>query len=100
MKHIKPKQKFFRGHRVRIADNLGPTMSHFASGRDAIVVGSFSDLLTCSSGEGEVQYELLLEEDDAIGTVAWYKESQLTLVDGDRDKGENLLQLYKKPFSL
>ena len=90
-------QKFFRGQRVRVADDLGSMMSHFTSGCDAIVVGSFSDQIFCRRGADEESYTLLLkDEDGTMGTVSWYKESQLTLVSDNRIRGEEILQKHKK----
>lgn len=89
-------QKFFRGQRVRVADDLGKTMRHFTSGCDAIVVGSFSDRVF-SSGDDEESYTLLLkEEDGTMDTVSWYKESQLTILSIDRVRGEEILQKHKR----
>lgn len=95
------KQKFFRGQRVRIADDLGVAMSHFPSGRDAIVVGSYSDLYHGSMSHRDHEYSLMLQEDDGtINTSSWYHEAQLAFVDKDREKGEKLLQLRRKPFTI
>jgi len=90
-------QKFFRGQRVRVADDLGSMMRHFTSGCDAIVVGSFSDQISSTSGADEESYTLLLKnEDGTTGTASWYEESQLTLVSDDRIRGEEILQKHKK----
>lgn len=89
------KQKFFRGHRVHIAADLGPTMSHFHKDTDAIIVGSYSDLY----GHGNyTSYELLVlsKKGEPHHTSAWYEEHQLTLVNSDRDGGERMLQLYNQ----
>ena len=95
------KQKFSRGHRVRIADDLGTAMRHFPAGRDAIIVGSYSDLYVGSTLQHDHEYSLMLQEDDGtINTNSWYHEAQLTLIDGDREKGEKLLQLREKPFTI
>ncbi len=97
-------QKFFRGQRVRVADDLGSMMRHFTSGCDAIVVGSFSDQMSRISGadmdivkEIEESYTLLLlkSEDGTMSTASWYEESQLTLVSDDRIRGEEILQKHK-----
>ena len=85
-------QKFFRGHRVRIASEMPQYMSHFPCGGEAIVVGSYSDIY---GGNDINSYSLLLIEPYG-GMCSWYEEGQLTLVSTDRDKGEGLLQLYKE----
>jgi len=91
------KQKFFRGHRVRIADNLGPAMTHFPAGLEAIVVHSYSDAY---GGNNHHDYNLLVHEPDGWHVTAWYHEKQLTLLDADRDKGEAVLQENKREAAL
>ncbi len=71
-------QKFHRDDLVRIADDLGPAMSHFTAAVDAVVVGSYAD---CFGGEGRHCYTLDLEEG---GESSWYDESQLTLIEHGR----------------
>lgn len=69
-----PKQKFVRGDRVRIADDLGPMMSHFTSGKDATVLHSYNDNHGCNNYK---DYALKI---DGKGYSAWYHEDQLTLI--------------------
>ncbi len=99
-------QKFFRGQRVRVADDLGSMLRHFQSGCDAIVVGSYTgcdaivvgsytDQYGSAAGE-DPEYTLLLKDDGVMDTVSWYEESQLTLVSDDRVRGEEILQRHKK----
>jgi hypothetical protein len=64
--------KFKRGDLVRISDNLGPYMSHFPSGGKAVVEYSGRKY-----GCGSENYSLYIENK---GSVAWYEESQLTLI--------------------
>ena len=85
------KQRFFRGHRVKIADKLRNSMSHFESGCEAIVNHSYSDRY---GGDDNGSYGLLLLTKNPH-YVAWYDEGQLTLIDSDRDAGERILQRYK-----
>lgn len=86
-------QKFFRGHRVKIAAELPSYMSHFdGAGCEAIVRGSYADL--CGSIEGDIDYSLLILGDKPA-SCAWYEEGLLTLVSSDRDAGEMILQEYK-----
>lgn len=66
------KQKFKKGDFVRVAVNLGPTMSHFDAGMDAVVIGSYRDQY---GGGGQHQYTICYA--DSTGT-SWYNESQLT----------------------
>lgn len=72
------KQKFNRGDIVRIADNLGPYMSHFESGIDAIVCGSYSDKF---GGTDTDSYTVYIK---GSGETSWYHEEQLTLIDAGR----------------
>lgn len=90
------KQKFLRGHKVKIADEMPSWMSHFRSGCEAIVVGSYRDQFGGGKRDAQ-QYELALldKKGKVYDTSAWYEEYQLTLVDTDRDKGEDLLQEWE-----
>ena len=85
-------QKFFRGHRVKVTDEMPGWMSHFTSGVDAIIMYSYSDV---HGKEQQHSYSLLLLTERPFSS-AWYDEGLLTLVDGDRDEGEKLLQEYKE----
>lgn len=76
-------QKYNKGDLVRIADDLGGGMSHFESGCDAIVMGSYQDQYGGGpSKEGHTQYTLLFRNG---GKVSWYYELQLTLIEKDRN---------------
>ena len=68
-------QKFPKGARVRIADDLGPFMSHFQSGVDATVLYTYAH----AYGGGNVKDYCL--DIDGGGSVAWYHENQLTLIE-------------------
>jgi hypothetical protein len=68
------KQKFQPGARVRIADDLGPAMSHFPAGRTAVVRYTYAHAF----GGANVKSYCL--DVDGIGEVSWYEEHQLTLV--------------------
>ena len=68
-------------------------MSHFTSGVDAIIVLSYSDQFT---NQEEESYQLLLIHPNGnTSQSAWYHEDQLTIIDGDRDRGEMILQEHK-----
>lgn len=75
------KQKFHRGDRVYVAKNLGPTMSHFPSGMDGIVMGSYNDQYPYFPGEDHknIYTIYLLPKRDE---VSWYHEDQLTTIKG------------------
>ena len=68
-------QKFPRGSRVRIVDDLGGHMSHFPSGCDATVMYTYAHAY---GGNDVTRYCLSL---DGIGEVSWYEEWQLTALD-------------------
>lgn len=68
-------QKFHLGDYVQIADDLGPSMSHFTSGCPAIVMGSYKDEY---GGSNTTSYTLFIQ---GKGEVSWYYESQLTMIE-------------------
>lgn len=79
------KQKFYRYDLVRVADDLGKTMSHFpGAGELAVVEGSYADLC---HGSDRKSFGLMFEKH---GGVSWYNESQLTLIETGR------VDLYEK----
>lgn len=67
-------QKFKVGSRVRIADDLGESMSHFSSGVDATVDHTYAHAY---GGSDVKSYALDI---DGKGFSAWYKENQLTQI--------------------
>lgn len=68
-------QKYPIGSRVRIADDLGPSMSHFTSGVGATV------LYTYAHAYGGNNVDSYCLDIDGHGRVAWYYERQLTLIE-------------------
>jgi len=71
-------QKFPRGTRVRIADDLGETMSHFPSGLNATVK------YTSAHAFGSKHIDSYCLDIDDYGEVSWYYEHQLTeITDGE-----------------
>ena len=72
-------QKYPPGGRVRIVDNLGPSMSHFPAGRLATVQYTYAQAY---GGDDVDSYSLNI---DGLGTHAWYRESHLLPVDEARD---------------
>lgn len=70
-----PQQKFPKGTRVRIADDLGRAMAHFpGAGCLATVKYTYSQAY---GGRDFKSYSLKI---DGHGEVCWYDESQLTTV--------------------
>ena len=68
-------QKFKIGDRVRIAKDLGYSMSHFKNDCNATVVGSYAQQF---GGDDVKEYTLNI---DNYGKSSWYKEHQLTLIE-------------------
>lgn len=65
-------QKFPLGSRVRIADDLGPHMEHFESGKNATV------MYTYAHAYGGTDVKSYCLDIDGVGEVSWYEEYQLT----------------------
>ena len=74
-------QKFRIGARVKIADDLGPTMSHFPSGCMATVRYTYAHAYSSSHPNDLKSYCLNL--DGCQGDHSWYYEHQLTEVPED-----------------
>jgi hypothetical protein len=77
-------QKFERGDVVRIAVDLGPSMSHFRADTEAIVLNVSGARQVTSypldghPSETEAQYGVMFLDTGAESS--WYKESQLTYI--------------------
>jgi hypothetical protein len=72
-------QKFLPGSRVRIADDLGSAMSHYAAGREATVCYTYAHAY---GGDDVKSYCLYV---DGFGQASWYREDQLTAIDSPLD---------------
>ena len=85
--------KYSRGTRVHITDELGPLMTTFEGGVDAIV--EHTAAYECWEEDGGNYALLLLDESgDPDYGCAWYEESQLTLVSDNTAAGQKLLQAF------
>ena len=73
------KQKFHKGDRVLIAKDLGVSMSHFTSGKEAIVLYTHAEKF----GSKDTKFYAL--NIDGEGFSAWYREHQLTLIKAYED---------------
>ncbi len=71
----KPSQQFHRGDVVHIAADLGPTMSHFTSDVDAIVMYSYAERY---GGSDVGSYSVMFCDDGS--ECAWYHPHQFTLL--------------------
>lgn len=80
-------QKYAPGTRVRIADDLGHTMSHFRSGCLATVQYTYAHAY---GGDNVRSYSLDI---DGHGSVSWYQESQLTPVEYPKLRAARDIQL-------
>lgn len=80
-------RQFFPGDHVKVADDLGPTMSHFTSGVEAIVIGSYADQY---GGKDHSEFTLQLK---GHGQSSWYHDHQLTLIERNR---MDLLEVWKQ----
>jgi len=90
------KQKFPRGSRVKVDDEMPSMMSHFECGFEAII--QYSDLEEYGYKPNPVIDYSLMQLDGSgkgINLIAWYGEDQLTLVDDNIAKGLQLLEDYK-----
>lgn len=79
-------QKFKKGTVVRIAKDLGKSMSHFTNDCLAIVEYTYAEKYW---GTDTKSYSLYIE---GKGSCAWYSEHQLTYISDD---GADLLQQWK-----
>lgn len=71
-------QKFHMGDLVRVAKDLGESMSHFRADCEAIVLNSYADKF---GGSDHKSYTLYF---NGGGNSSWYLEHQLTLIEPGR----------------
>jgi len=82
-------QTFLNGDLVKIADDLGDSMRHFRAGCEAVVIGSYIELVGGRfnyaapgfNGPDNESYSVFIE---GAGPVAWYIGRQLTLIEHGR----------------
>jgi len=88
-------QKFHRGARVKVCDEMPPDMSHFPSGFEAIVNYTYGQKFW---GDDANSYCLIVLNDkrEPINEIAWYCENQLTLVDDDIKTGLEIIKKWNK----
>ena len=68
-------QKFQKGDWVRVAKDLGPSMSHFTADCEAIVIGSYADQFGGSNGNSYTLHP------KGRGQSSWYYGNQLKLIE-------------------
>ena len=81
-KELEMSQKFFLGDRVRIAKDLGTSMSHFEKDCEAIVMYSYAEQYDSSSKKNLDQFSLYILPNR--GESSWYYADQLELIEPDR----------------
>ncbi len=74
-------QKYQKGDVVHIVMDLEKDMSHFPSDIDAVVQGSYNDFHKKRRKKNIIGYSVLIR---GRGSVHWYKESQLRLIEKNR----------------
>ncbi len=81
-------QLYHHGDRVKLADDLGPSMRHFpGAGQEAYVEASYHDQF---GGSGDHCYTLMMLDGSGI---SWYYERQLTLVKAGDLEGYQAVKL-------
>lgn len=90
----RPNQKFKRGSRVHVCENMPSYMRHFESDFDAIVDHTYAQQF---GGSDIDSYNLIMLDDDGtpINSLAWYREDQLTLISDDIKAGLEIIELYR-----
>ena len=66
---------------------------HFAAGFNAIIIGSAHELY--NSGKGSYSL-LILENGLPKSSVSWYEQHELTLVNSDEMRGNEILKIYNQ----
>lgn len=85
-------QKFRRGSVVHVDKIMPKSMSHFDNDFDGIVKYTYGQRY---GGDDRSQYALVkIENGKPVNTIAWYDESQLTLVSDDVNNGIMLMEQY------
>jgi hypothetical protein len=84
------KQKFVRGDVVQIADDLGPTMSHFRGDTQAVVMGSYKDQY---GGDNVDSYSVMFLDNGQ--TCSWYHTHQMTLLRHIGERGIKEIEVQR-----
>ena len=87
-------QKFPRGARVKVTDEMPSYMSHFECGFEAIVEYTHGQKYDSSDIKN---YSLiqLNENGEPINSISWYEEGQLTLLSDNTGEGKRLIEGYR-----
>lgn len=95
VKRNQPGQKFKRGWRVKIIDEMPDCMSHFPCGMEAIVNYTYAQKF--GGGEQEKKeycLTLLNKKGKPYDQVSWYEEDQLTLVNKNIKEGLEIIEQF------
>lgn len=88
-----PTQKYKRGQRVKVADKMPSHMAHFEAGVEAIIEYTYAQKFW---GDDVDSYSIIVLDNNGnpIGSIAWYHEDQLTLLDEDVEPGLKIIESY------
>ena len=87
-------QKFKKGYRVKIADEMPPSMFHFTKGVEAIIDYSYNEMYHNKDFENEYSLILLDKNSNPVNSSAWYPSELLTLVSDDVLKGLEITEKW------
>ena len=89
-----PGQKFPRGSRVKVGDDLPLYMFHFEKGFEGIVQYSYAQKY---HGDNIDSYSLIVLNDNGkpVNSISWYTENQLTLISDDVGEGKRIIEEYE-----
>jgi len=87
------KQKFRKLSFVSVSKDMPNHMSHFPSGFDGVIDGSYSQKY---GGDNIASYSIYMITDNKIvNCISWYNEDQLTLSPNqDTEKAEEMIEAY------
>lgn len=89
-----PGQKFPRGVRVKVDKKMPSFMFHFPSDFEGIIEHTYAQKFW---GDDVKSYCLtVLKDGKPINSIAWYYESQLTLISDDIQAGLKIIEEYNK----
>lgn len=92
----RPNQKFPRGARVKVSDNMPSYMSHFPKGFEAIVEYTYGQKFPQFDKNDIDNYCLIVLDENGkpVNSIAWYHESQLTLINNNINEGLKIIESY------
>jgi hypothetical protein len=91
-----PFQKFKRGFRVKVADEMPEGMKHFTKDFEGIVEYTYAQKYECPDEIDDYSLIQLDEEGNPVNSIAWYLENQLTLVSDDVEAGLKIIEVWRE----